>query len=106
MKQEIQEKMKIRRYRLVATSNENEILHFATPIGEKPSFSCDVYINKDKSVEFSFKYITKKCSILTTGRIGSFFDDKHFNKFEADFHFLALVLYKAEEDPQKVVSYE
>lgn len=92
----IEEKMKERDYWLYATSNEGKVLHFGTPPTEKPNFSCEIYVGENENVTFKFRYITKKLSILTTGEIGSFFDDNQFNKFEVDFWNLASVLYDYE----------
>ena len=90
----IKEIMTKRNYHLYATSGDNKILHYGTPVEEKPHICCDVFINN--YVEFKFRYITKKCIMLTTDNIGSFFDDNHFNKFEVDFWNLATALYNFE----------
>lgn len=88
--------MNERNYILHSTSGDNRLLCYMSPIGEKPNICCDIIINENKYVEFQFKYLTRKCVILTTSKIGSFFDNNHFNKFEVDFWNLATTLYNFE----------
>lgn len=95
MVKRIEEKMKERDYWLHSSNGNNTVLHYLTPVGENPCLCCDVFIKGD-DVEFKFRYLTKRCVILTTDNIGSFFDDEHFKKFEVDFWNLATVLYNYE----------
>ena len=88
--------MNERNYILHSTNGDNSVLHYITPIGEKPNICCDVFIKENNYVEFKFRYLTKRCVILATENIGCFFDDNHFNKFEVDFWNLATVLYNYE----------
>lgn len=94
----IEQKMKERNYWLHSTNGNNTVLHYITPVEEKPNFCCEVYIKNEANVEFRFRYLTKKCTSLQTDFIGSFFDDGHFNKFEVDFWNLATVLYNYEKE--------
>ena len=89
--------MQERDYWLHSTSGNNKVFHFCTPIKEKPNLCCDVFISENDYVEFKFRYLTKRCVILTTDNIGSFFDEEHFHKFETDFWSLACVLYEYEK---------
>jgi hypothetical protein len=94
----IKGKMQDREYWLGATSGDNKILYFNTPIGEKPNFTCEVYIKSENDVEFKFKYLTKRCVVLSTDCIGSFFSDEQFQRFECDFWNLATTLYNFEHE--------
>ena len=93
----IKEKMEERNYWLHATNGDKSVLYFSTPVGEKPNFACEVHIKNKDDVQFKFKYLTKKCVMLFTDCIGSFFDDKHFHQFEVDFWGLCTTLYNFEE---------
>lgn len=90
--------MNERNYILHSTNGDNSVLHYMTPIGEKPNICCDVLINKNNYVEFKFRYLTKRCVVLSTENIGCFFDNNHFNKFEVDFWNLATTLYNFEHE--------
>lgn len=92
----IEAKMKERDYWLHSTNGDNTLLNFLTPIGEKPSFSCEVYVKSESDIQFRFKYFTKRCVMLSTDSIGSFFSDEQFQRFEKDFWNLATVLYNFE----------
>lgn len=94
----VKEKMKERNYWLYATSADDRILHYGTPIEENPHFACEVYVYEKDKVDFKFRYLTKQATILTTERIGDFFNDEHFSKFEHNFWNLATVLYNDEKD--------
>ena len=94
MKDKLEQVMKERDYWLHSIENET-IFHFCTPIGEEPSFVCDVKYSQE-SVEFRFRYLTKKCFQLSSDWLGCFFDDKHFKKFETNFWGLASTLYNYE----------
>lgn len=95
LKEKILKVMKERNYYLIATTNENT-LHFSTPIGERPVIHCDVYVSKFDSVDFEFKYITKNTFMLTSNRIGCFFDNNIFGKFENMFYSMAFILHRDE----------
>lgn len=88
--------MNERNYILHSTSGDNSVLHYITPIREKPNICCDVFIKENNYVEFKFRYLTKRCVILTTDNIGCFFDFNHFHKFEVDFWNVAKILYDFE----------
>lgn len=92
----INKKMNERNYLWHSITGNNKVLHYITPLGEKPNIACDVFIKENNNVEFKFKFLTKKGVILTTDNIGCFFDDKHFHKFEIDFWVLAKALYNFE----------
>lgn len=98
MKLKIEDKMKERDYTLWASSDN--ILYFVTPVDEKPSYCCDVKIEKDNNVSFKLRYVTKKGFELCSDWIGCFFDDNHFKKFEDNFWQLARFLYNYEENNQ------
>lgn len=89
-------RMNERKYILHSTNGDKSVLHYSTPIGEKPNICCDVFIKENHDIEFKFRYLTKRCVMLTTDKIGCFFDDNHFNKFEVDFWNLATTLYNFE----------
>lgn len=93
---QIKDKMHERNYCLYATSGDETILYYGTPVEEKPPIACEVYIKSKDDVEFKFRYLTKNITILTTENIGSFFNDEHFNKFECNFWNLATTLYNFE----------
>lgn len=92
----IKNTMQERDYWLYATNGNNTVFYFNTPVEELPQYSCEVYIQNENDVQFKFKYITKRCIILSTDNIGSFFDDEHFKKFEGEFWRLATELYNFE----------
>lgn len=96
MKEKIVDVMKERDYDLSATSGE-DTFHFHTPLGENPMLVCDVLIRSEESIEFRFRYVTKKCFELCSGWISPFFDNEQFNKFENWFWDLATVLYDYEK---------
>lgn len=92
----IKDKMHERNYWLYATSGDEKILYYGTPIEEKPHIACEIYVKDKDAVEFKFRYLTKNSTILTTGDISCFFNDEHFNKFESNFLVLARELYNFE----------
>lgn len=94
----IKDKMKDRDYWLSATNGDNSVLYFNTPIGEKPNFTCEVYIKSETDIQFKFKYLTQKCTLLITNSIGCFFSDLQFQRFETDFYNLATTLYNFEHE--------
>ena len=92
----IKEKMIERNYWLCATNGDETILYYGSPFEKKPYFGCEVYIKSEDNVEFKFRYLTKSTIILTTENIGSFFNDKHFSKFESELFVLANELFEFE----------
>lgn len=95
LKEKILKVMQERNYRLIATTNE-DLLHFSTPIEERPVIHCDVYVSKFNSIDFEFKYITKNTFVLTSNKIGCFFNNETFGKFENMFYSKAVVLHQHE----------
>lgn len=95
LKEKILKVMQQRNYSLIATTNEN-IMHFSTPIEERPVIHCDVYVSKFNSVDFEFKYITKNTFMLTSDKIGCLFNNEIFEKFESMFYSKAVVLHQHE----------
>lgn len=99
MNRELKEKivriMQERNYCLIATTNET-ILHFSTTKEEQLVIHCDVYVSKFDSIDFEFKCITKNAFMLTSNKIGCFFDNNRFEKIENIFYSKAFILHSGE----------
>lgn len=86
LEKQIMNKMQERNYSyLCNTTNDKFIVYsFHTPLEDKIKFNLDVIV-ENNNIYFQFRKMIDRIFEVHSNKIGSFFNDEHFNKFEARF---------------------
>lgn len=86
LEKQIIDKMEERNYNylLKTTGEKFRVYAFYTPLEDKIKFNVDVII-ENNNVYFQFRKMIDGIFEVHSDKISSFFDDEHFDKFEARF---------------------